>query len=156
VDGSSVYLEPEGAFAEAQRLAAEQGQAIPLSARTLHRRLNERGLLARVEQSGGKTRFCVRAVLEGQRREVLCFSAATLFPPEGAAIAPRPASAAWSGDRSGDTLDGECDSPSQSCATLARPRVRPNGHRENAERDPEMAHSAHCLNGEVSAGAGAE
>ena len=89
LDDGLVFLEPDGVYAEAQRLAGEQGQSIPLAPRTLYRRLNERGLLARVEESAGKVRFCVRRVLEGQRREVLCFHAGTLFAAESAAVRNR-------------------------------------------------------------------
>ena len=85
--GEDVYFDPDGVFAEVQRLAAEQGgQTIPIAPRTLHRRLNERGLLAKVEKSGDKLRYCVRVTLEGQRREVLCFTTESLFPSGSAQV----------------------------------------------------------------------
>src|SRR5262249_26323464 len=46
VDGTELYLEPEAAFAEVQELARHQGDSLPVSPRTLWRRLRERGLLA--------------------------------------------------------------------------------------------------------------
>ncbi|MBO0698264.1 MAG: hypothetical protein J2P46_07725, partial [Zavarzinella sp.] len=154
VDGDSVYLEPDGIYAEAQRLAAEQGQSIPVTPRTLHRRLNERGFLARVEQSGRKTRYCVRVVLEGQRRDVLCFSAATLFPDGSAPSAPGSDETPAEAHESGRTPTGECATPSPECANGAPgpDRVRHAHVRETAGKGVRMAHSAHSRNGDASTG----
>jgi hypothetical protein len=69
VGSKKVYLEPEAAFAQVQALAREQGEAFPISSRTLRRRLHDRGLLASVDKA--REVLTVRRVLEGQRREVL-------------------------------------------------------------------------------------
>jgi hypothetical protein len=69
-EGEVLYLEPEAAFAEAQRLAGEQGESLSVSPRTLWRRLREKGLLAGWEES--RQRNTVRRSLEGApHREVV-------------------------------------------------------------------------------------
>jgi hypothetical protein len=69
VNDDGVYLEPEAAYAEACGLAHQQGESFPVAARTLRRRLNDKGLLITTEQGRGK--LTVRRTLEGTRREVL-------------------------------------------------------------------------------------
>jgi hypothetical protein len=88
LDDRYLYLEPEAAFAEAQRLAGEQGESLPLTPRTLAKRLHERGLLAAVETNAGRTRLAVRRTLEGQRREVICLRPDSLSSPTSAPSAP--------------------------------------------------------------------
>lgn len=153
-----VYLEPEGVYAEVQRLAVEQGQTIPLAPRTLHRRLHERDLLARVEQSGTKVRYCVRKSLEGHRREVLCFHHATLFPPDSAPSAPTADESPTDGQSSGRTDPSECAKSSPECANGAPPpaRVRLADQPQSPEATDQTAHSAHSLNGKTPAGADAD
>src|SRR5262249_39139166 len=69
VGSEQVYLEPEASFAEVQALARDQGESFPISPRTLHRRLNDKRLLAGTD--GKREVLTVRRVLEGQRRGVL-------------------------------------------------------------------------------------
>lgn len=64
-----IYLEPESSFAEVQSLARDQGESFPISPRTLHRRLNDKRLLASTDSK--REVLTVRRVLEGQRRSVL-------------------------------------------------------------------------------------
>jgi hypothetical protein len=64
-----VYLEPEASFAEVQALARDQGESFPISPRTLHRRLNDKRLLAGTDAK--REVLTIRRVLEGQRRSVL-------------------------------------------------------------------------------------
>ena len=45
IDGSTIYLEPTVAYAEAQKLARDQGAGIPFSEGTLYKRMNEQGLV---------------------------------------------------------------------------------------------------------------
>src|SRR5262249_14374903 len=45
-DEPDLYLEPDAAIAEAQNLAAEQGESLAVGPQTLRKRLKERGLLA--------------------------------------------------------------------------------------------------------------
>jgi hypothetical protein len=74
IDGPNLYLEPQAAYAEAQRLAGEQGEALTVSARTLWRRMRDRGLLVSTERGKLKTRQTVG----GQRRYVIHVTAASL------------------------------------------------------------------------------
>jgi len=69
LDGDDLYLDPQSAFAIAQSLANNLGETIPISSRTLHKRLTEKGLLASMEQD--RNTLTVRRVLEGTRRNVL-------------------------------------------------------------------------------------
>lgn len=80
VDGDDLFLEPEVAFAEAQRLAADQGETLPVAQRTLQKRLREKGLLKTTEAA--RRTNTVRRSLEGVRREVLHFHSAVLFAGE--------------------------------------------------------------------------
>jgi hypothetical protein len=80
VDGEDVFLEPEAAYAQAQELAREQGDGLAVSARTLWRHMDERGLLA--SRDGPRQRYTIRRRLGGHdRREVLHVRAETLSNP---------------------------------------------------------------------------
>jgi len=68
VDGE-VFLEPDAAFAVAQRFAREQNDSFPITPQTLRRRLKEKGFLATTDTARGK--LTVRRTLQGGRREVL-------------------------------------------------------------------------------------
>jgi hypothetical protein len=77
VSGEDLYLEPEAVYAESQKLATELGETLPISSRTLWRRMREKGLLSSWEQS--RQRNTVRRSLEGVRhREVIHLRAETL------------------------------------------------------------------------------
>jgi hypothetical protein len=65
---SDLYLDPEAAFAAAQALASEQGESLPVSPRTLGKRLCEAKQLLTTDQKRG--RLVVRHTLEGKRVEV--------------------------------------------------------------------------------------
>jgi len=70
IDGKDLLLEPEAGYAEAQELARSQGETLPISSRTLWRRLRERGLLASCDSA--RQRYTVRRRLDGhERREVI-------------------------------------------------------------------------------------
>jgi len=77
LDGDNLYLEPEVSFVVAQRLAREGGEPLSVGSKTLHKRLDERRLLASKER---KDRLVVRKTLEGARRHVLHLDKSTLFP----------------------------------------------------------------------------
>lgn len=74
VDDDFVLLEPNSSFAEAQRLASQQGEALPVAKNTLWKRLREKGLLARTEKGRNLVKWPVR----GGERRVLCMLASTL------------------------------------------------------------------------------
>jgi hypothetical protein len=132
VDGEDLYLEPEASYAAAQELARDQGDGLPVSPRTLHRRLHERGLLVAVEAQGGKTRYAVRRTLEGRRRDVLCLRADALSPSASAPSAPIGPNPQPEGDLRGRTPPDGVRQGAGECATGApRPggvrRGNPNG-----------------------------
>jgi Toprim domain len=63
-----LLLEPEAAFAVAQKLARDQGTSIAVKQRTLWKRLAEQGLLASRDPARG---CMVRLTIQGSRRDVL-------------------------------------------------------------------------------------
>jgi hypothetical protein len=76
-DGDRLYLDPEAAYSIADRFAATQKRALTLSAQTLWKRMQERGLLKR-DPSQDKNQ--VKRTIGGNRTYVLDV-AATLFEP---------------------------------------------------------------------------
>jgi hypothetical protein len=79
VDGQDLYLEPDAAFAEAQALAAEQHDSLPVTPQTLRKRLKERGILASTEQG----KLTNRRTLEGRERAILHLATATMEQKPG-------------------------------------------------------------------------
>src|SRR5215207_2417306 len=79
ITGEDLYLEPEAAFAAAQRQGRDSGDALTISSKTLRRRLHERGLLASMDDTRGV--LTVRRVLDGSRRNVLHTSSNLLSTP---------------------------------------------------------------------------
>jgi hypothetical protein len=80
VDAKYLYLDPDAAHAEAQKLATEQGESIPIGAKTLSKRLDEKGKLLLTDKSrGGLT---VRKTLEHKRMNVWCISRHEGLSPE--------------------------------------------------------------------------
>jgi hypothetical protein len=80
--GDDLFLEPEAAFAVAQDLARHQGEALPVSSRTLWKHLRERGLLASWDER--RQRHTIRRTLEGtMAREVIHLRAERLFTGAG-------------------------------------------------------------------------
>jgi hypothetical protein len=70
-DESGVYLDSNAAFELAQKLADTEGDALTISLLVWKKQLHERGLLARTEESGGKTYLEVRQTIAGHRSRVL-------------------------------------------------------------------------------------
>jgi hypothetical protein len=100
-NGDALYLEPEAAYAEAQDLAREQGDSLPIGARTLWKRLRERGLLASWDAT--RQRNTVRRRLGGQERgEVLHMRADVLYTQRPSLPSLDPAKNGKNGDTSGD------------------------------------------------------
>ena len=78
LDGGEIYLDPDAAYAAAQKLTRDEGDNLPVTLPTPKRRLKEQGLLASLEHSSGKERLVVRRTLEGRRRQVLHLKPETL------------------------------------------------------------------------------
>ena len=72
IDGDDLYLEPDVAFAIAQRLARDAEEPLVISPSTLKRRLLERGLLKSADRA--RMVYTVRRTLNRVRREVLHLS----------------------------------------------------------------------------------
>jgi len=83
-----LLLEPETAFAAAQKLARDQGTSILIKQRTLWKRLAEQGVLASRDSS--RSTNTMRRTIEGKRRELLHL---------------RPSALAAETDRPGDETD---------------------------------------------------
>jgi hypothetical protein len=64
-----VFLDPDASYAAAQVVGRDVGESIPVMAKTLHKRLDERGVLVSTDR--GRHTLTVRHVIEGRRREVL-------------------------------------------------------------------------------------
>jgi hypothetical protein len=82
LDGTDLYLEPQAAYAVAQRLAREAEGSIPVTLLVLKRRLEDQGFL--VGKDRAREVLTVRRTLQGQRRAVLHLHAealASLSPP---------------------------------------------------------------------------
>ena len=62
-----LYLQPDAAFATAQRVAREQGATLPITMRTLWKRLAESGML----KSREKGKNTNRKTIEGRRELIL-------------------------------------------------------------------------------------
>jgi hypothetical protein len=67
VDDQYVYLDPDSAFAEVQKLAHSQGSGCPIKQNTLWRRLAERGLLASTDPG----RNTLRETIVGVRKRII-------------------------------------------------------------------------------------
>ena len=108
IDGADLYLEPEASYAAAQEMARDQGDGLPVSPRTLHRRLKERGLLATWDEV--RQRNTVRRTLEGVKREVLHLRADALSPAQpstpSTGAGPVPQASGTEEVTAGDPVDG--------------------------------------------------
>jgi hypothetical protein len=82
VEAGHLYLDPDAAYAAAQKLGQEVGDRLGVTPHTLRRRLKEASLLLSTDTA--REVLTVRRVLEGQRRDVLHLSTLTLSPPSSA------------------------------------------------------------------------
>jgi hypothetical protein len=80
VNADHVYLIPDAALAEVQKLATAQREPITMAPRTLWARMHERRLLAVVDERGGRVRHVVRLSIDGERVACLQLRRTTLFP----------------------------------------------------------------------------
>lgn len=79
LDGDDLYLEPDAAFAAAQRMGQGTGDPLSITAHTLRKRLHERGFLASTGLSSKRESLLIRRMIDGQRRNVLHLLRETLF-----------------------------------------------------------------------------
>jgi len=86
LDGDQLLLDPDVAYAVAQRFARDQGTSVPVTPRTLWKRLAERQLLASLDTARGRN--LVRWPIGGVRRVILHLNAETICPPESGPNGP--------------------------------------------------------------------
>jgi hypothetical protein len=123
IDGDAVLLEPEASYAAAQEMAGAQGESLTVSARTLRRRLKERGLLTSTDAR--RETLTVRRVVDGASRNVLhLHSSACCAQPDKPDI----------GSENAEEMSGlECRVACQESQNPTRnPTANPTG---NAERN---------------------
>ena len=77
-DGDDVYLEPTAAYRVAQIAGRDIGEVLAVSEQTLRKRLNEKGLLASVDES--RQTLTVRRNICGSSKSVLYFLRSTILP----------------------------------------------------------------------------
>jgi hypothetical protein len=76
LEGGDVYLEPEAVLSAVQELAIRQGEALPVTGRTLRKRMAEQGLLVRTDAASES--LLIRVSAEGAQRRVLHMRASLL------------------------------------------------------------------------------
>ncbi len=86
LEGENLYLDPEAAYRTVNESLRVSGGMLPVTPRTLSKRLDEQGKI----RSREAHRFTVRRQLEGQRRTVLHLSVQTVFPTDDPASASAP------------------------------------------------------------------
>ena len=74
--GDEMFLDPDASFAAAQRVGRDTGDPLAIAPRTLHRRLQQAGLLRSVDEVRG--RLAIRRTLGDARRVVLHLGASAL------------------------------------------------------------------------------
>lgn len=80
LDDENLYLDPQEAYACAQRLADELGERLPLDPPALAARLHEAGLLATTNLANKRRTYQVRRTIQNRRREVLHLKTTALEP----------------------------------------------------------------------------
>lgn len=75
-EGDDLFLDPDASFAAAQRVGRDTGDPLAIAPRTLHRRLQQAGLLRSVDDARG--RLTIRRTLGDARRNVLHLGASVV------------------------------------------------------------------------------
>jgi hypothetical protein len=135
VDGNDLLLDPESSFAEANRLASDQGESLSVTLNTLLKRLEERHLLVTTDPR----RHTSRWKTEGVRRRVLHLRATTLTEggpsgPSGPDVENEPENKVPNGPVSGTPFPTD---------TKNRPSEAGQNHRENGGNGPHGPHGPH-------------
>jgi len=78
IDGDNVYLEPDASYRVVKRYANEQNENLPLTQRTLWKRMADKNLLASRE----KGKNVAKVTVEGERRYVVHILATALSEEE--------------------------------------------------------------------------
>jgi hypothetical protein len=88
LDGADLYLEPEAAYAAAERMAEAAHEPLGIGVKARHKRLHERGHLVSTDRTRG--RLTVRKTLEGHVRAVLRIRAGVVGVTSAVAPTPSP------------------------------------------------------------------
>ncbi len=78
IDGDDLYLEPSVAYRCVQTFGRDGGEALPVTAQVLRKRLHEKGVLASIDKS--RQTLTVRRKICGSSVDVLHFLRSTLLP----------------------------------------------------------------------------
>lgn len=70
LDGDNLLLDPDAAFAAAQKLARDQNASLPITQRVLWKRMAERGLIL-TEKDERRVYYTLKRTIAGQRRRVI-------------------------------------------------------------------------------------
>lgn len=84
--GDNLYLDPDASYTLAQEISRSTGEGIKVGSATLHKRLQQNGLLRTYEEERGLT---TRVTLEGKRRPVLHLFVTDLWEPAQSAQSTR-------------------------------------------------------------------
>lgn len=79
IEGETLYLDGDAAYAIVTRYIHEQGGNIETTQRTLFQRVYERGLLTKVEKDGRKTRLQVQKWIHGAKKRAYALRLSALF-----------------------------------------------------------------------------
>ncbi len=93
--GQDLFLDPDASFAAAQSMGRDTGDPLAVQPKTLHRRMQQAGLLQSVDAA--RHRLTVRRTLGGARRYVLHLSTSLLEGAAQTAQQARPGQAAAQG-----------------------------------------------------------
>ena len=138
LDGDDLYLEPDAAFAVAQRFARDQGDGLSVTKNTLWRRLRERGLLTSFQEGknlarvsiGVKRRYAVHICADNlESIPTISGTLGTVGPPPSIDGGPSTQNVAL------ESQDVKKEGQKAGTESPAVPKPAPNG-----PTDPEIEH----------------
>ena len=138
LDGDDLLLDPEAAYAAAQRLARDQGSGALVSAKTLWKRMAEQGKLGSRDAARGRN--VIRRMIHGRRRPVIhIFSDGPLSPRSGPTgpTGPDPSVSAASGAENMGRLFEDEEKPAHETGPKT-PETRDHG--PDGPVGPQMGH----------------
>ncbi|PLS83930.1 MAG: hypothetical protein CYG60_20585 [Actinobacteria bacterium] len=164
LEGENLYLEPDAAFAAAQRQGRDSGDALTVTKLTLKKRLDERGLLR--DKDNGRQVLTVRRTVEGSRKNVLYtasdFLTVSLAAPDQPDQKPEEqrgqandAPPLWSGERSktrpgpGQQADQAQNYPPNGRVTDEKRSVEKYGSDQEPDRNDPVGCAENEANGRV-------
>lgn len=154
VDGPNLYLEPSATYAELQRFARDQGDSVPVTERTLWKRLAERGVVAATEDGhmtikrtfSGAGRVRVLHILTSTLSKIGAAGAGgadtvqggTNPRPENGAAKPKTGQPGRQEPRTGQRPDSDLDESGAANKSGTRERTSGSAQSPNAPIAPEI------------------